>query len=256
MAARSGVWANALLCAMCLPFCSHAQPGVLEQVDRFVQSNLLPASEDLKKGDLESAKRRIQAALKEAGRFPAEQLAGQPGAFQALARQCMDKGLYPEAEQLLRVSASIWEQTMGGEFQPLAAVYTDLARARRLQKRFSEADGLVRRALILRKKGKPDRDTDAYPAFYEQAMLHADQGRYADAERIMSDIAVAAENLSGWDQVPNLIPIYESYAQILRRNGRTAEGARYEARAGRIRANMAAAAAQQEEFLKKYRGKQ
>lgn len=233
-----------------------SQPGILEEVVRFHETTLQPAGRALSAGRLTEAAGYIEAALREAERFPVEALVGMPSGFQLVARLATEKGMRAHAERLLRKAVSIWEATMGPNFQPLASVLTDLAQVARLEKRFPEAESLVRRALALRQQPEPYpepyRDPDAWPSFHEQAMLHADQGRDAEAEAVFHKVVQFADKTSGWDQIPNFAPICDSYAQLLRRGGRVQEAARLESRARRIRANMAEASRQVEELRKRF----
>lgn len=46
-----------------------------------------------------------------------------------------------------------------------------------------------------------------------------------------------ADAMRGWEYVPNLIPVFETYAAVLERRGQAAEARRLRARADRIRRN-------------------
>lgn len=212
-------------------------PG-LEGPDRFQKEALLPAMQALAKDDRAEASRLARVVAVEFDKLPALIKSGQVGDLQRLSRLYMEKGLAAEAESLLARAVAEWEGLMlDTPFSPLGPLYADLAKARRLLGRLDNADALLQRAQKLRGSEPTPSDPDAYPIFVEVAELRRARGDLQGAEALLVRMVGYADRMKGWEYVPNLIGVFDTYAAVLEQTGRGQQAKPFRARAAAIRRN-------------------
>ncbi len=216
-----------------------APPGGLEGVERFHEGALGPALAALAKRDTQEA-RRLAAVVLSAFEALAPQLRiGQVGDVQRVSRRYLDRGLAAEADMLLTRAAAAWEPVMQGPQSPLGPFYADLARARRLSGKVADAERLIQRAQTMRGTAPTRTDPDAFPIYVELAELRRLRGDVDGAAQLLLVMVGFADGMRGWEYVPNLIPVFESYAEVLEQRGQAVEARQLRARADRIRRNYA-----------------
>ncbi len=212
-----------------------AQVG-FEAAERFHTQVLQPAMKVARGTNVAESKRLAPIVVAEFDKLHPTLQIGQVSDMQRLGRLYLEKKLLAEADLVLARGVDAWERAMGPAFPPLGLVYADLARARRLSGRPAEAENLLQRAHAIA-GNDPTRDSDAYPIFVEAAALRRHHGDVAGAEELLRRMISFAEQMKGWEYVPNLIGVFEAYAEILDARGQAADARRYRSRAATIRRN-------------------
>lgn len=229
--------AIALLCVLPCPV--SAQP-TFDGVERFHDAALRPAMQAVTKNDVVEARRLARVLLTEFEKLPPALQMGQVADVQRLSRLYLEAGLVPEADLLLTRVAAAWEgPVMNTPFSPLGPLYADLARARRLTGKLTEAEALLKRAQALRGTEPTQTDPDAYPIFVEIAEVRRLRGDADGAETLLRKMVGFSERMKGWEYVPNLIGVFEAYATHLEQTGRTSDARQFRSRANTIRKNYA-----------------
>ena len=148
-----------------------------------------------------------------------------------------DKGNYPEAEK--HIAAAVKEAEGFGPQDPrLAASLLGLGELYLHQRRYAEAESLLKRGLAIREKALGPEHPDVAGSLNNLAALYDDQGKYAEAEPLVKRVLAIFENALGPEH-PDVAASLENYAALLRETGRSAEAAKMEARAEAIRAKHA-----------------
>ena len=105
------------------------------------------------------------------------------------------------------------------------------------QKKYTEAEPLLRRALAISEKTIGPEDPAIAPQLNNLALLYVAQGRYLEAETLFKRSLAIREKVLG-PQHPATAYTLEPYASLLRKMRRDEEAARMEARAQAIRAKQ------------------
>lgn len=209
----------------------------MESVDRFHQRGLRPAMQAITAGNLPEARRLARIVLSEFESLSPEFQAGQVGDLQRLSRLYLSHQLVTEADLLLTRAVAAWEPVMRGPMNPLGPLYADLAKARRLSGKIGDADALLQQAQMLRGREPTPADPDAYLIFVEIAELRRQRGDADGAAQLLRTMIDYADRMQGWQYVPNLIAVFESYALTLEQAGRAAEARQFRGKASTIRKN-------------------
>ena len=148
-----------------------------------------------------------------------------------------DKGNYPEAEK--HIAAAVKEAEGFGPQDPrLAASLLGLGELYLHQRRYAEAESLLKRGLAIREKALGPEHPDVAGSLNNLAALYDAQGKYTEAEPLVKRALAIAEKALGPDH-PHVATALENYAALLRKTGRDNEAAKLEARAKAIRARHA-----------------
>ena len=148
-----------------------------------------------------------------------------------------DKGNYPEAEK--HIAAAVKEAEGFGPQDPrLAASLLGLGELYLHQRRYAEAESLLKRGLAIREKALGPEHPDVAGSLNNLAALYDDQGKYAEAEPLVKRVLAIYEKALGPEH-PDMAASLENYAALLRETGRSDEAAKMEARAEAIRAKHA-----------------
>ncbi|MCZ6745048.1 MAG: tetratricopeptide repeat protein [Alphaproteobacteria bacterium] len=143
-----------------------------------------------------------------------------------------DKGNYPEAEK--HIAAAVKEAEGFGPQDPrLAASLLGLGELYLHQRRYAEAESLLKRGLAIREKALGPEHPDVAGSLNNLAALYDDQGKYAEAEPLVKRVLAIFENALGPEH-PDVAASLENYAALLRETGHSAEAADMEARAKAI----------------------
>jgi tetratricopeptide (TPR) repeat protein len=217
-----------------------APPNLEDVVGVFQRTGLEPAARALAVKDVSGAKRLVTDVTRAFQALPPVLQTGQATSVQRVARGYMDMRLYDEAFALLELSARALEGAGPAGDQSLALVLADMARARRLSSRPGDAEALINRAQALRGPTAVA-DPDAYPIRVEMAELRRERGDLIGADGLLRPLIAAADQMNGWQYMPNLARLFEAYAALLNQRGESNLARTFLARAETIKRNMAAA---------------
>ena len=237
---RAVILALASICALAPPAPAASQPNLEEAASAFHRNGLEPAAAALAAKDAAEARRRAADVTRAFEALPPILRTAQTTSVQRLARGYMAMRLYDEAAALLDLSARALAAAGPMGNPSLALVLADMARARRLGGRPDGAEALLNRARALRGTAG-GADSDAFPIEAELAELRRERGDLAGAEGLLRPLIAAADRMSGWEYVPNLVPVFEAYAAILNLRGDANTARTFIARAETIKRNMAGA---------------
>jgi tetratricopeptide (TPR) repeat protein len=147
------------------------------------------------------------------------------------------QGKYAEAEKQW-VAAVKEAEGFGPQDPRLAASLNRLGEVHLHQRRYAEAEPLIKRALAIRQKALGPKNPDVAMSLHNLALLYKAQGRYSEAEPLYQQALAIFEKALGPDH-SHVATSLARYAALLRKTGRSAEATRMEARAKAIRARHA-----------------
>ena len=157
--------------------------------------------------------------------------------YMAAATKAYQQGNYPEAEKQLE--AAVKEAEGFGPQDPrLAASLLGLGELYLHQRRYAEAESLLKRGLAIREKALGPEHPDVAGSLNNLAALYDAQGRYVEAGSLYRRVLAIYEKALGPEH-PSVAASLENYAALRRETGRSDEAAKMEARAEAIRAKHA-----------------
>ena len=146
------------------------------------------------------------------------------------------QGNYAEAEKQW-VAAVKEAEGFGPQDPRLATSINRLGDVHLHQRRYAEAEPLLKRALAIREKALGPKHPDVAMSLNNLALLYKAQGFYGEAEPLYQQALAILEKALGPEH-PHLAIGLNNYAALLRKTGRSAEATRMEARAKAIRAKF------------------
>jgi tetratricopeptide (TPR) repeat protein len=129
-------------------------------------------------------------------------------------RYLKDRGLYNEAETILKQSLDIYEKATGDESQNSANVLLELAGICRIQGRYKEAEAQYKRCLTIREKALGVEHQEIAPVLNNLAIVYERQGKFNDAESLYNRSIEIYENASNLDG-EELAAAHNNLAQLL-----------------------------------------
>jgi tetratricopeptide (TPR) repeat protein len=143
------------------------------------------------------------------------------------------EGKYEQAEPLFQRALKICEQKLDPDDPEIAATLDNLGQLYERQGRYVEAEQYYQRALDIQERVLGEHPRTAITLF-SMGVLYTLQERYEQAELLFQHSLTIRENVFGSEH-PNVATCLESYADLLRKMGRTEEAVKMEQRARRIR---------------------
>jgi tetratricopeptide (TPR) repeat protein len=140
-----------------------------------------------------------------------------------------------QAEEFCLRGRLILEKTLGPRHPYVALALTNLAELERKNRRYVDAEAMLRSALDIQREAWPKTHPDTAKTLYDLAWLMAEQRRFSEAASFFEQAAVMQEALFGPDSL-YMAETLDAYATVLRKAGHRKQAAAYSSRARAIAA--------------------
>jgi tetratricopeptide (TPR) repeat protein len=138
-----------------------------------------------------------------------------------------------QAEKFCVRGRLILEKTLGSRHPYVALALTNLAELERKNRRYLDAEAMLRSALDIQREAWPQTHPDTAKTLYDLAWLMAEQRRFSEAASFFEQAAVMREALFGPDSL-YMAETLDAYAAVLRKTGHRKQAAAYSSRARAI----------------------